>query len=203
MQNSLLKQRLQGAPEGRKIIDPYAKKIINVPFKAWDEYLTDYKKNHELYDSTVCSNILHAHMVKHLKNICLRESGLVYSNPSSKLHLIYVENRACVRFKKMDDDHRTSNIPTLIQKDLTDRQLDCLPGNNISHLINVGYVPNETWTGFKRLVITERYSDSEPIWQIVFDQSLKTIDDSYGTIDLYASTTANNEPEIEVKLKKK
>lgn len=203
MQNPVVKRKLQGAPEGRKLIQPYVKKLANIPLNAWEVFRNDYSKYDHLYDPTLKAGIVHAHMVKLGQDLSLRESGVEYMNPYPKQHMLIIENRALVRFKKMDEELNTSNIPTQIQEKLNQRQLDAFEEGNFNHLFNVGYIPNDTWKGVENIVLMESYHDDDPRWVIEFDSNLEVIGDIYGTGDMFdeEANETIEEREVEVKLK--
>jgi len=166
-------------PKGRRLINPHVQALASIPLQAWSDYDEQYAHVSHHHDPSCRAHIIHRHMVHYAQQLDSAQERIKYFEPYDKQHMLRVGEQVIVRFKKLSGDLRCSNIPTQIQEAIRRRdlgQLEFFEDDLVEHVITVGYVPNDTWTGPDGMYIVERYEESL-LWFTKLDHDLRIVDD--------------------------
>lgn len=138
--------------EAEAILQPYKKTLYDCVALAgetyWSPQLNHIRHN---FSPRTRANIIHDLMVANarsmfdgIEGICFLEFGGIF--------LIEIDNKIVLRFKKLNEDKRSSNIPTLQAVNFLE-QLD-LPGIPSHTRLIVGYELNNLHTEIATVTIT-------------------------------------------------
>lgn len=85
--------------------------------------------------------------------LLFREEPRVTIVPGVSTTFFNVDDRAIVRFKKLDATGASSNLPTQLQLGLRDPQISFAGPLGDLPTLDVGYVPNDTETGYTQVLV--------------------------------------------------
>lgn len=148
----------------RRIIDPYLQQLGSIPRNAWNAYWRLYDDLDHFHDKTTVATIIHRLMVHAAQQVSTRTDGLEYHEPYPGMHVVVVDERVVVRFKKLDDNLRRANVETDAQEDINLGQLS-LFGGRIREWVTVGYMPDETRTECLGVWAVKHGKGGYPTWK--------------------------------------
>lgn len=151
-------------PTARRVIDPYLQKLGSIPRNAWEAYRELYGDLDRFHDKSAVAKIVHRLMVHAVQKVSTRTKGLEYYEPYPKMHVVVVEERVVIRFKKLDENHRRANVKTGAQEEINLGQLS-LFGGRIREWITVGYMTNETRTECLSVWAVKHGEGGDPTWK--------------------------------------
>lgn len=108
--------------EAKEVLKPFAQLFYDAIIGGFSDYKHNDSERAVIHDNTVKSNLVRSYVLNRVKQ-------LVVNNPSLKLieqkrmFAILVSDKVIVRFKKLNDIFRSSNIPTKQIKEFRSRVL--------------------------------------------------------------------------------
>ncbi len=109
-----------GKDEAKEVLKPYAQLFYDAITGGFSDYKTHDSERAIIHDKTVKSNLVRSYVLYRVKH-------LVANNPSLRLieqkrmFAVLVSDKIIVRFKKLNEIFRSSNIPTKQIKDFRSR----------------------------------------------------------------------------------
>ncbi len=150
--------------EADSILAPFKPTILEVISSAYDDYQTQYTQVSPIHTVRTQANILRDHMVYHARRLFHEMDGVRIIEKAG-LFLVEIQNTVILRFKKFDDDERTSNYPTDQAVDYLEQQeLPWMPQK--ATRLEVGYQLNKLGTAFRALIARPRGFGLDPAWVI-------------------------------------
>jgi hypothetical protein len=134
------------------ILDLYMPRMADCIMAGWNDYATIYAPQHHIHTPRTRASIIRDHIVAHVRETFDNVRNVVIIDKRSGLFCLEVKGLVVVRFKKLNEQMRTSNIPT--QQALAFEQQMSLPDipHDAAH-INAGYSPDKLWTNLKGIFI--------------------------------------------------
>lgn len=153
-------------PEGRLIIDPFLEDLLHVPVTAWHEFLFREGSHFKEWSNRCRANVLYEGMLKWGKQVEQKYSPhIVYWAMRHDLHLFIVDGRVAVRYKKLNDDLSSNNIPTDLQRKIIEGGLpDLFDQKGIQSVVTIGYQPNDLFTDWRGIYATEWAGEKNLKW---------------------------------------
>ena len=173
-------------PAARRLLDPYMKALGAAVYLAWQEFKVRHRQYLPDYNTTTKTNLIHRGMVKRAMVLPDKFEGIRPFEPGYNSHYLVIEDEILARFKKMSSKLRTSNVPTHIQKLISEGEIPDLFGHKrIQYLVNVGYVFDPFKMDFERIVISQWTGTVEWFAEVSFKDDDFSISDVFGTPDLF------------------
>jgi len=138
--------------EAGEILKPHLERFWNCIVGAWREYLQEYAHIKHVHTDRKRASILHDHMVDRARKEFQGVKGVHFLE--GRLFLLSIDQQIIVRFKKLDDDMKSRNYPTLHALKFL-QQLD-IPGIPPVTRVEAGYQLNGLETGIQAVLITCR-----------------------------------------------
>lgn len=133
-------------------IDPILESLYRIGAMPFSRYQAEYP-NLELHSSRTRANILYDLMVDQARREFRGVRNTELIDPPSGVVLLAIEDRVCLRFKKLDDDGLPSNYPTLAARDWENGE--DLPGIPSSlQRLSIGYRLNKLQTAVRDVLIS-------------------------------------------------
>lgn len=179
----------QPSPEILAILDPYLAKIRQCITQAWEDYKREcYSIRHKATARSRASNV-HDNMVYHAKIIFSEMDGVRYFEKRN-LFLLIIQDILCIRFKKLDENMISRNIPTQQTLSYLSQQFE-IPDLPIPKNLIAGYILNETQTEIDKCLVTLPVGTKHVRWHL----DLEPIVHNIGHIS--KSDAVNNEVSID------
>ena len=105
---------------------------------GWNDYRQEYSdKQRTIHTATTRAGIVHDHQIERASRYC-QIAADARLDDLTRLKLLVLDGVFAIRFKKLDDDMRSANLPT---QQITDfRAQEQLPGLPETHNLEAGYV---------------------------------------------------------------
>jgi hypothetical protein len=142
--------------EVEEIINPYYDKLMDSMYKAFSDFQNIHRNcisipNLDLNKRTIASLVHDFTQARIIEAF----SGMdnVYIGKFNKIFGLVIENKVFIRFKKINPDFSTSNIPTKQTRDYEDQQIEFAGFPSRPVYLYAGYQLNSTWTDINNLFI--------------------------------------------------
>jgi hypothetical protein len=176
-------------PPVQRILSGHLHKLGGIPIFAWDMYWAHYDDEHHVHDKTTIANIIHCWMVRAAQEVCKQNDSLDYREQYHGMHVIIVEHEVVVRFKKLDENLRPSNVGTEIQERIERGEVS-LFGDRVRGLVTVGYVPDEARTTYQGIHAVKHGRGKDPTWDVEIGEGEVA---EYQIADLFGATQEESE----------
>ncbi len=148
--------------EAREILSRYEVKIHECIQAGWDAYMGYDPSIRSVHTPRTRANCVRDHIVSEVRTK-FGTNGTRLHEQTDGLFCLSVEDRILIKFKKFDDEKKSSNIPTQQAMDFVTQQYD-LPGfRSVTNLI-AGYDLNESQTSIKSISIACPNGDDSNSW---------------------------------------
>jgi hypothetical protein len=148
-----LPEPLISKEEAKRLLQPYMQtfwEIMSDVWKAWEEIP---EKQRMMMTTTARANNLYSFIIHHARSCFSDDPNIKIFD--KRLFLVGIKGLVLLRFKKLKgkDDKRSSNYPTLFQRDYSLQRL--LPGMpHEAARLTVGYVLDVTQTFIESVFVT-------------------------------------------------
>lgn len=149
------------------VLRPHAERLYRIGAFPFETYQRDYP-NQALHTPRTRANILYDLMVNQARVEFRGIRGAAIVDPPSGVVLLDIEQRAIIRFKKLDDDSLPRNYPTTAAKDW-DMGED-LPGIPSSpQRLTLGYRLNRLQTAIQSVLVSNTLA-GRLLYDIILDE---------------------------------
>lgn len=137
--------------ESLSILKPYQSKIRECVVSGWNAYITQYAHVRDVLTPRTRANIVFDHMCHHARQQFANTKD-VHIRETNGLFLVDIQGKLQIRFKKLDDNNKSSNIQT--QQTLNFYEQLELPGLPHATRLVAGYVLNDWETAIRTVTVT-------------------------------------------------
>ena len=162
---------------------------------AWDDYMSYPIDKRIVHSVRSRASLVHDHMIDRASRYATQESG-VHILERRKLYLFVFDRRIAIRFKKFDEDLRTSNQPSKqVHQFKHQRQLQ---GVEAAHNLEAGYIVGADGQSIQAIHLVCP-SGNRAYWDVLLTESTQT------TVieDLFAKKVATEEENDGAKVKRR
>lgn len=163
---TVLSRKHEAIEKLEKLIPIFYEAVLN----GFNEYYRTNENQTFKYRPTTRANIIYDNIIHKLKKDLVREPGISFIN-KNKLLTLKVADKYLIKFKKLDDNHKSSNVKTRQNTMFLNQQVLFGLEQTITNL-EVGYVLNPVETEINGVFIVCPKDDKSNEWEIDLDEFL-------------------------------
>lgn len=134
----------------RDSVEPLKVELASISYTAWRDYREDYVDVHRFHDNSLIAGIVWCHSRIYAKELAARHD--LDTIEDGRFFLVKLNPNTVVRWKKMNKERRTENVRTKRQDRIAEQQYDLFM-KHVVHVVDVGWIPNATYTNFETILI--------------------------------------------------
>lgn len=156
--------------EAIDVLDGHLPAFYRVVSGAWEDYMSYPIERRIIHSVRSRASLVHDHMIDRASRYATQENG-VHIIERRKLYLFVFDSRIAIRFKKFDEELRTSNQPSKqVHQFKHQRQL---PGVNAAHNLEAGYIVGPDGQSIQAIHLVCP-SGNKAYWDVLLTENTQT-----------------------------
>jgi len=161
--NSGSPDHLLTSQEGEELLKPYVDALNRCIQHGWDSYQNDYTSKHHILSARTRATIVFDEIIACAEQEFYGKDGVRFVRKSNSF-MLYIGEKATIRFKKIKRNGRCSNIDTRQQVLFKAQAQLRLPGMLEGTLLHVGYLLNDIEKDINRKMVVCQLNN-RVLWQ--------------------------------------
>lgn len=129
--------------EVKEILNPYSELIYNEIQNGFQDYIDNDLVNAHIHNNCTKSNLISSYIIYRIRKLVFEKPELKLIE-QQRMIILLVKDKVAIRFKKLDKDYKSLNIPTKQSRKFRNRSLNFKGTSAIP--VDAGWRLNEFYT---------------------------------------------------------